>query len=151
MANEYQWVKGEREQLLAKLQYLSDSELNYNFGFGHGTIKATLLAVANEYHESFGRNDNHNLHDSSLSDYQNHLSTLNFNDVVQYFKHVDSLAENQQTHYEDMQKCISNEFRHIGQIDMMLHLIDNSDRPLAERTGIREKVTERQNMRITRL
>ncbi|TDM05258.1 hypothetical protein [Macrococcus lamae] len=151
MTNEYLWVRNEREQLLSKLQHLSESEFNYNFGFSQGSIKSTLLSIAHAYQEQFEQTDYQNLHDSSLKDYKKHLDTLNFDDVVEYFNRVNNVFASKSTNNEKDQKNIVNEFRHLGQIDIMLHLIENSDHPLINRTGRREKVTERQNMRITRL
>ncbi|KAA1040310.1 hypothetical protein [Macrococcus equipercicus] len=151
MANEYQWVRNEREQLLAKLQHLSDSEFNYNFGFGGGSIKAVLLKIASAYHSSFGQSDTPHLHHSGVQDYKNSLSALNFDDVLESFNQVNRLMDSEQDHYETIQKNIVNEFRQLGQIDVMLHLLENSDYPVASRTAKREKVTERRNMRITRL
>lgn len=145
MAIDYNWIKNERQQVLNQVRNLSDSEFAFNFGFGEGSIKQSLLAIANQYRQL--TNDDSEF-GSSLKNYRDNEQKLNFNDVNHYFNHVD---EHVDFNHADMNQAIAEEFRRLGHIDTMLHIIDQQDHPIAERTNSRKKVTERLNMTITRL
>lgn len=145
MAIDYNWVKSERQQVLDKVKNLSESEFAFNFGFGEGSIKKSLLAIANLYQPSLSNKDGFA---SSLENYRDNEQTLNFADVEHYFNAIDAHVD---ADHPSTAQSIGEEFRRLGHIDTMLHIIDQEDHRIAERTSSRQKVTERLNMTITRL
>ncbi|TDM04167.1 hypothetical protein [Macrococcus carouselicus] len=145
MTIDYNWVKAERQQILKQINNLSESEFAFNFGFGEGSIKHTLLAVAEKYRPFLKKNNGFT---SSLENYRDNDHKISFDDVLDYFRQIDNQID---TSHQDINQSIAEEFRHIGHIDTMLHMIDQKDHRIAERTNSRKKVTERLNMTITRL
>ncbi|ULG70917.1 hypothetical protein [Macrococcus brunensis] len=145
MTIDYNWVKTERQQVLDKVKNLSDSEFAFNFGFGEGSIKKSLLAIANLYQPSLNSTNGFT---SSLENYKDNEQTLNFTDVQNYFNDIDAHVNPE---HHSIAQSIAEEFRRLGHIDTMLHIIDQDDHRIAERTNSRQKVTERLNMTITRL
>ncbi|GGB06458.1 hypothetical protein ERX37_03135 [Macrococcus hajekii] len=145
MTIDYNWVKNERQNVLAQISNLSESEFSYNFGFGEGSIKRSLLAIADGYRPLLKENKGFS---ASLENFRENEHTLSLEDVKQYFHQIDDHI-NSRGHNID--ESIAQEFRRLGHIDIMLHIIDQEDHRIAERTNSRKKVTERLNMTITRL
>lgn len=119
----HQSIVEERTILFNRLQKLSESELQFDFGFGHRSIKNTLI--------------------ETLKGYDN-VSTSSLQTLTDLKNAFESLPTTETNH-----QALHNEYRNMGQLDCMLHLVNEQSKN--ELVAGRQKVTERINFKSTRL